>query len=393
MRPALALALLCLAGCASAQFSTSGYAAADGRVFVQPAKYPGQDQGTGVSLVVEPSFKLDLKDGAHTFRLTPFYRLDPNDERRSHADLRELSYRYSGTNLEFLAGVSTVTWGVLEAHRPVDVVNQHDFVESLSDTAKLGQPMVELAWLGEAMAVRAYLLPYFRDETFGGVRGRLRFPVPIDVEHPQFESALGRWHPAGALRWTFNVGDFDFGASVFSGSSREPRFIVELTSGQVVPRYDVSQQASADAQWTVGAFTLKAEGFVRLWTNQFRPFGGAGLGFDYTFFKFIREADLTLVAEGFYDSRPVDAPVTFFDHDVFAGFRLAINDVSNTEVSGGAIVDLLDGTVIARVDASRRFGDHWRLSLGINAFVGSSSRIQASFNKDSYGSARIAYFF
>lgn len=388
-----AVIVLALTGCATAKFSTSGSVAAEGRLFAQSAAYPGQDQGSGVGLVVEPSARLDLLEGAHTFRLTPFYRLDPSDEKRSHADLHELSWQFSSGHFELLAGVSTVSWGVLESHRPADVVNQHDFVESLSESAKLGQPMLEVAWLGETMSLRAYLLPYFRDETFPGVRGRLRFPVVIDVDHPQFESSLGRWQPAGALRWTLNAGDFDLGASLFTGTSREPRFIVELTSGQVVPRYDLSQQASVDAQWTAGPLTLKGEAYLRLWTAGLRPFGGVGLGLDYSFFKFAGEADLTVVVEGYYDSRPVDAPLTFFDHDVFAGLRFALNDVASFEVTGGALVDVMDGATLARLEATRRIGEHWKVSLSLNAFFGSAEHIQASFKRDSFGTARIAYFF
>ncbi len=80
-------ATLLTCACASAQFTIAGDVATDGRAFVQAPKYPGQDNGDGVSFVAEPSAKLSLGDGTHTFRLDPFYRLDPTDERRTHADL------------------------------------------------------------------------------------------------------------------------------------------------------------------------------------------------------------------------------------------------------------------------------------------------------------------
>jgi hypothetical protein len=386
------IALLSTA-CATAQVSVAGDVATDGRLFVQAPRYAGQGSGDMVSAVVEPSFKLSLDDGTHTLRLDPFYRLDPADERRTHGDLREGYYKLTLEHFELLAGASQVTWGVLESHRPSDIVNQHDFVESLSETAKLGQPMLELGWVGETMSLKAYALPYFRDETFPGVRGRLRFPTVIDVDHPQFETSFGRWQPSGALRWTLNVGELDVAASLFSGLSREPRFILSLTSGEVVPRYDLAQQGSVEAQWTHGALTLKAEAYARLWTEKLIPFGGGGIGIDYTFFKLAGDADLSLALEFLYDSRPPAAPVTFFDHDAFAGFRFALNDLANTEVTGGVAFDVIDHSVIARLEASRRIGEHWRVYLSINAFYGHSGKLQDAFSNDSYGQARVAYFF
>ncbi|MFT3836046.1 MAG: hypothetical protein QM723_03490 [Myxococcaceae bacterium] len=380
------------AGCASTSLTVAGDAAIDGRLFVQPSKYPGQQGGSGASLVAEPSAKLQLDD-ASTFEVQPFYRLDPVDARRSHFDLRQASYRLSLEHFEASAGVGTFTWGALESHRPGDVMNQHDFVDSLSESVKLGQLFVEVGWVGESWSLRAYELPFSREETFPGSAGRLRFPLVIDTDHPQYESKLGPWQPSGAVRGTLNLGDVDLGASLFTGNSREPRFVLALTSGQIVPRYDVMQQASVDAQYNLGALNLKAEGFVRLWTMALTPFGGAGVGFDYTFFHLVSDADLSIAAEFLVDTRPVGAPVTFFDHDAFVGFRLAVNDVASTEVSGGVVVDVRDASVIARLEVSRRFGDHWRAYAGANYFHGAPTNLVASFARDSYAAARLAYFF
>jgi hypothetical protein len=75
------------------------------------------------------------------------------------------------------------------------------------------------------------------------------------------------------------------------------------------------------------------------------------------------------------------------------GLRLAVNDVASTEVSGGVVIDVRDASVIARLEISRRFGDHWRAYLGANYFHGAPTNLVASFSRDSYGAARLAYFF
>ncbi len=98
-------------------------------------------------------------------------------------------------------------------------------------------------------------------------------------------------------------------------------------------------------------------------------------------------------SEFLFDTRPRDAAPTFFDHDGFLGARLAFNDTSSTEVVAGAVVDVLDQSTFGRAGISRRFGEHWRVSLDVNVFLGPHGKLESSFLKDDYGHARIAYFF
>ncbi len=382
-----------LVGCAAPAVEASGSVAAEGRAFFFAPKYAGQDRGNGVSLVAEPQLQAKTEDGEHTLTLRPFYRLDPTDENRSHADVRQGSYRLSLEHFEAGAGAGTFTWGVLESYRPTDVMNQTDFVEAVDGTAKLGQPYAEIGWIGESTALRLYYLPYFRERTFQGVRGRPRFPSVIDTGSALFATRNRQWEPSAAGRFTWNAGDLDLGFGAFTGLGREPAFVAELTTGQVAPRYDRTHQASVDAQYTLGAFTFKAEAFARLWSDRLRAIGGGGAGVDYTLFKLVGEADLSFAAEYLIDRRPVDAPITFFDHDAFGGFRLAFNDTESTEITGGAVVDVYDGTTFGRAQASRRVGEHWRVSVGGSLFFGPSAKLEGSFRRDDYVQGRIAYFF
>src|SRR3954447_19629742 len=121
-RAALALLMLGGAGCLPA-VQASGHVAADGRAFAYDAKYPGQDRGDGVSLVAEPQLEMKSEDGVHDATLRPFYRLDPNDVKRSHADLREGSYKLAVDHFQAGIGAGIFTWGVLESYKPTDVMN------------------------------------------------------------------------------------------------------------------------------------------------------------------------------------------------------------------------------------------------------------------------------
>jgi len=387
------LAALAGIGCAVTKPETGGLVAADGRAFFLPPKYPGQDYGHGVSLVADPRFVLDIQDGRHRLAAEPFYRLDPTDDRRSHSDVREASYRLSLHGWKFGVGAGLFSWGVLESYRPTDVLNQIDLVEAVDGTQKLGQPYVELGWAGEKVSVTAWYLPYFRTRTFQGVRGRPRGAAVVDTDHPEFETALGVWQPSGALRVAVHSRGVDFGVGLFTGNSREPRFILELTNTELTPRYELMHRALSDLQWSYKGLTLKAEGFFCVYSEQLILFGGGGAGLDYTFFDVGHGVDVTLAAEVLFDTRHDDAPITFFKHNAFAGVRLALNDTGNTEITAGAIVDFLDGTTWGRFEAHRRIGEHWQIAVSANVFFGQQGTIPGAFNRDHYGQLRVAYLF
>jgi hypothetical protein len=213
----------------------------------------------------------------------------------------------------------------------------------------------------------------------------------VDTASPQYESRFGRLQPSGAARLSFNLGKVDLAFGIFTGLSREPQFVTELSTGAVAHRYDLMHQGSFDAQWTTGSFVFKAEGFVRAWSEQFRVFGGGGIGLDHTFTSISGDADLTLAAEFVFDTRSKDAAPTFFQHDAFVGLRLAFNDNANTELYTGAAVDVTDATTFLKVLASRRLGEHWKASVDMNLFFAPSAKLEGSLTRDNYAHASLSY--
>jgi len=140
-----------------------------------------------------------------------------------------------------------------------------------------------------------------------------------------FETQLGALQPSFAARVTGTIGAVDIGVGLFSGVSREARFVAQVTAPEVVAAHDLIQQASLDLRWSYEGLAVKLELMGRLWSRELRFFGAAGLGPEYTLSDLFG-TDLTLVAEGFVDGRSADAPLTFFDHDVFVGLRWALGD-------------------------------------------------------------------
>lgn len=383
--------LVAVTGC-GASIDYRGYSAADGRAFVAPPKYEDQASGNGVSLVAEP--ELYLVNDDHLVTVRPFLRFDPFDEQRTHWDLRRADYVLTLGNWELGAGLGQFRWGVLEAFRVADVLNQIDYVEDFDGSQRLGQPYAQVGWLTGDWVLRLYALPYFREATFPGAAGRMRLAAVVDGSDPIYETGYGAWQPSFAARVSGFVGDFDLGFGVFTGVSREARFVARLTEPGVVPAYDLAHQASADVTWSHEGLSVKVETMGRLWSTDLRFFFAVAGGVDYTFFDaFGSGADLTLATEYVHDTRPPDAARSLFTRDAFAGFRLALNDTAGTTVTGGAITDVLDLTTYLSFRAQRRFGTHWKIYLELNAFLGTEGGLESALRNDHHGQLRLAYFF
>lgn len=341
-RPALLLALAAVSSPAPA-LDLSLEASLEHRHFPVEALHDRQHDNYA-SLALEPEAYLDWDRRDQSFTLRLFGRLDQHDGERSHADVREAFYRYTARDFEWRIGVHQVFWGVLESAHLVDTINQTDFVEDIDGEAKLGQPMVNLAWFSPVGTIDLFLLPTFRERTFPAEDGRPRPLLPVDTDAARADDD----RMGGAIRYFNSFGRLDAGLYWFRGASREPRFDtafdgceiaisavfndtplsgtatcaeaeelagttpppgltieelrVAVDNPRFVPVYDRVDQAGVDLQYVTGALSLKAEAIHRHARDY--HFSAAGAGLEYTLYdRFGYGYDLGLLAEYLYDNR------------------------------------------------------------------------------------------
>jgi hypothetical protein len=335
------------------------------RVFTEDTRWPGQDSAT-TQFSLAATAELRWRGDDARASIIPFLRKDGTDEERSLADLQEAYWAREAESFELLLGANTVFWGVTESVHLVDIVNQTDGAADIDGEDKLGQPMINLELQRDWGLLSAYLLPYFRERTFAGVDGRLRPPLPVDTDNPQFKSSAEENHVDVALRYSHFVGSVDFGLSVFSGTSREPRLLPNADASALIPFYDQIDQLGLDLQYTGDAWLWKLETIARETTND--SFGAAVGGFEYTFYQVVdSSADVGVLLELQYDGRDDSEPVTLADNDLFAGIRLALNDTQDTAVLIGTGYDLETSETYLNIEADRRLGTDYVLELRLRA--------------------------
>ncbi len=346
----------------------SGYVGGEVRYFQERGDF-GQPQNQ-YSVVLEPEYYHEWNDGDASFTFTPFVRGDTLDSERSHGDIRELNWALRGDDWDFKAGISKVFWGVAETQHLVDIINQTDLVENLDQEDKLGQPMVNLTLIRDWGSLNFFVLPWFRERTFPGEDGRLRFALPVDTEHPIYDDPDEEHHLDFAVRWSQVIGAFDIGVAHFTGTSREPLFVPTPTPNGLVlrPRYTTIDQTSIDLQATLGAWLWKLEAYSRGGFGDDRYVAAVG-GFEYTLFGVTDNGgDLGLLLEYQYDERDHSSGFPVLD-SWFVGTRLTLNDVESTEILLAYGVNEENGKTF-NLEASRRLSDNWKLLVEARAFSG-----------------------
>ena len=180
---------------------------------------------------------------------------------------------------------------------------------------------------------------------------------------------------------------------MFSGTSREPRFVPSPQGDALLPVYDQIDQVGLDLQYTSDAWLWKLEAIARDGTTH--SFLAAVGGFEFTLYQLGNSAtDLGLILEYQYDGRSEFEPVTVADNDLFVATRLAFNDVQDTAVLAGVSYDTDTGETFLNIEAERRLGQDWFGELRLRAFSGATSADSTHFLKnDDYVQLSISRYF
>ncbi len=363
------------------------------RGFPDPPRFDDQLETLQGGLILSGDLRWTSKDRKTRVLFEPYVRLDSDDGERSYADIREASVSMRRGDWDILLGISQVFWGVAESRNVVDVINQFDAVEDFDDGEKLGQPMLRVSRRIGFGTIEAFYLPFFRERSFPGEKGRLRFDPAVDAGAAKFERNNDEWAGDVALRWTSRFGAFDLGLHAFYGTSRNPFFDFEATEARLAPFYQKLRQGGLDLQYTRGPWLLKLEAAgVNVGGDDFVSTVG---GFEYTFFNVGgRGLDLGLIGEYLYDGRdPALAPTALFENDAFAGVRIALNDTQDTEVLAGAIIDTESSAVIASVELQRRLGSTVLLEAEARFIDGGKDPLVSQLQNDSHLTLRWTRYF
>ena len=366
-------AVLCV-GCVL--FSHALFAAWEGQVGVEGRFYfedpldAKQHTNENLSFYVQPEYRHRWNGGKSSFTFVGFGRLDQNDEERSHVDIRELSWDTSYDNWDVRIGLRKVFWGVTEFQHLVDIINQTDLVDNIDTEDKLGQPMINVAAVQDWGTVDFFVMPYFRERNYAGVKGRLRNQPFVSDSEVRYESDDEEKHVDYALRYSHYFGDWDVGLSYFKGTDRSPDLIDDVDANNQpisVAYYELIDQIGVDLQVTKEHVLWKFEGIYR--DSAAESYTAAGGGFEYTLpDNGSSTMDVSLLSEYHADSRGENSRT--FDQDIGFGVRFGLHDAKSTAILMGFVYDLNNNGHIFSIESSQRIADNWTLVFDARFFEG-----------------------
>ena len=378
-----------------------GFVGGEVRYFPEEPLYPGEGDNS-YSLTLSPELYIPpFLEGTFSpsFIFRPFYRLDGEDSERSHFDIREAvfiqPYTLKRVGLELRFGVGTVYWGITESRHLVDIINQTDRVESPDGESKLGQPMVEATIIGDHGTLDLFILPYFRQPTYPGIKGRLRTPFIVDTGRATYESSSENRHIDLAARYFITIGSFDVGISNFYGTARSPILtpVSDPLLGTVLsPHYPIINRGGLELQYLTGGLSVKFEGIYET-RKGLRDYFAVVTGFEYTFqTPLLGGKDLGVLAEYLYDGGAPESN-TPVDNELMVGGRLSFNDIEGTQILGGVITDISTGGSSAFLEGSRRVGDSWKVIVeGYTPFNTEAGEFGHLLRNDTYLELQLEYY-
>lgn len=349
----------------------------------------------GITGAIFATGELSWRSDDRTFQavLEPYLRYDLQDDARTYADLRRGYVRYFGDSWDVTVGADRVFWGVVESVNVVDVINQRDARENADLDEKLGQPLLRFAAQTEIGSFDLFYLPYFRERAFPSAKSRNRLALPVDTDATRYERNGAETAGDFALRYSNRFGPVDLGVSYFYGTARQPKLLLNATKDALEPLYQRQQQVGVDLQLTTDAWLWKLEAAaIEIGSDAFVSAVG---GVEYTFFDVGGSGrDVGVIGEYIYDDRDqAISPVTPFDSDLFLGTRITWNDVEDTELLAGAIIDTESGAAQFSVEFQRRIGESNLLELEFRAVSAQSDPLLAPIEDDTSFSFRWTRFF
>ena len=109
----------------AADFRLSGFAGGELRYFPDEGQFSGQFDHWQPSLLTSPELRWRMENKDRV-TITPFLRVDGQDDKRTHFDLREAYWRRRGEQWDVTIGLDRVFWGVTESRHLVNIINNID---------------------------------------------------------------------------------------------------------------------------------------------------------------------------------------------------------------------------------------------------------------------------
>ena len=365
--------------------ASGGEVALEARAFRPDHRASTKDFGIGLFS------RLELKGEQKflSFVARGYARADAEDQGRSLAVVERLFVDLKSSWLDLRVGADLFDWSATEAFHPADIINARNLDGEFERYEKIGEPMAALSLRWDTGSVSAYYFPYRSFPILPSRASRLNpFPEgatvgPFRVLDRKGELSDSRFAAQGALRLVQKLGTTDLSLHVVHQTDRsELEILVDPNSPELHPLLRHVTQFGGTVQTVLEPFVFKLEAAYRRFSQpRFdsalsalpnRDHLEVAAGVDYGWLWGSTDSTLYLESQQFLlTNEPRRQELSAFPHDVLLGYRLAVNDPSDTIFNASAIADTRQPQqMFFSFGADRRIWGGFRLNVAVRFATG-----------------------
>jgi len=295
--------------------------------------------------------------------------VDADDKNRRYIDVNDLYYKHEFENSDLLIGRNTRFWGAMEFYNHTDAFNTKDFRDNPFDyDAKIGANNI------------AYT-QYFKNSELaliakvGQKAQRVQDQESVNNFLPanyddKLQTQKGKNRPTVYVKYAGSAEEMQFDyAVIYQNGYDEQRYLAPLGASLHQNAYLVDK-VMGYATLVKDATIYKTElAYTKSDDERVSDYAQYSLGVEHTLYGVWGKSDLGLLAEYYKyddkDSSKLGAKEfgKLFQDDLTLGFRLSVNDSSDSDVLGGISIDRDNQEKLVFVEYNTRLFDKYKLGL------------------------------
>ncbi len=295
--------------------------------------------------------------------------VDVDDKKRRYVNIGDFYYKHEFENSDLLIGRNTRFWGAMEFYNHTDAFNTKDWRDNPFDyDAKIGANNIAYTYYFENsdLAVIAKI---------GQEEQRVQESESINNFLPanyggHLQTQKGKNRPTLYLKYTGSAQQMQFDyAVIYQNGYDEQRYFSPVGASLVQNAYLVNK-VMAYATLVEGETIYKTElAYTKSDDAKVSDYAQYSVGVEQTFYGVWGKSDLGVLAEYYkYDDKDgtklgAKEFGNLFQNDLMLGFRLTLNDSSDSDVLGGISIDQENQEKLVFVEYNTRLLESYKLGF------------------------------
>ena len=322
--------------------------------------------------------------------------VDAHDKNRRYVNLSDLYYKYDFDNADVLIGRNTRFWGAMEFYNHTDAFNTKDWRDNPFDyDAKLGANNIAYTEYFENSELALIAKIGQEGQKVQEAQSVNNFMPPIYSDSLVTQKSKNR--PTVYVKYTGSAEEsqFDY-ALIYQNGYDEQRYLAPKGASLHQNAYLVNK-VMGYATLVSGETIYKTElAYTKSDDEKVSDYAQYSVGVEHTLYGVWGKSDLGLLAEYYrydaQDSSKLGAKDfgNLFQNDLTLGFRLSVNDSSDSDVLGGVSLDQDNQEKLMFVEYNTRLLEKYKLGVSYQHLEPKSGSI---FQKLDSAKVEVAYHF